>query len=141
MPGTNRVRNEQVQPHSASYLPGLLPQVQALVKRLAEIVVPKLSGAELYEVIEISSSLGDYEIDLLCNEASHNDPFFFGCAFHSVAKQIYPTVATLYEMTFDVAGNLRDEDRYHQPDYDAMVIDAVDHDRNHPGFRSITGKC
>src|SRR3954454_17935102 len=28
MPGTNRVRKERMQPHSASYLPGLLPQVQ-----------------------------------------------------------------------------------------------------------------
>jgi hypothetical protein len=113
----------------------------ALIKRLAEIVVPKLSGAELHEVIEISRSLGDYENDLLCNEASHNDPFFFGRAFYSVAEQIYPTVATLHEMTFDAAGELRDEDRYHQFDYDAMVIDAVDHDRAHPGVRSLTGKC
>jgi hypothetical protein len=28
MPGTNRVRYEQVQPRSSSYLPGFLPQVQ-----------------------------------------------------------------------------------------------------------------
>jgi len=27
MPGTNRVRKQQMQPHSASYLPGFLPQV------------------------------------------------------------------------------------------------------------------
>jgi hypothetical protein len=30
MPGTNRVRYEQVQPRSSSYLPGFLPQVRLI---------------------------------------------------------------------------------------------------------------
>src|SRR4051795_9934959 len=33
MPGTNRVRKERMQPHSASYLPGLLPQVRVKLGR------------------------------------------------------------------------------------------------------------
>jgi isocitrate dehydrogenase len=41
MPGTNRVRYEQVQPRSSSYLPGFLPQVP----------VVELDGDEMTRVI------------------------------------------------------------------------------------------
>src|SRR5688500_5133219 len=90
---------------------------EELVRRLAEIVAPKLSAEELFEVMEICSSLGVYENGLLFDKTVHNDPFFFAGAFHSVAKQIYPTLATLDEMTYDAEGKLRDEDRYHPRDY------------------------
>jgi hypothetical protein len=121
---------------------------QEMLERLAAIVVPKLNGEELLEISWICCWLDLFLRDqvFFADGASHNgkDIFLFGHAFGAAEEKVYPTVATLNEMN---EANIDPEtggwcnDDLSQDDLDAMFLQAVDHDRSHPGARSIAGKC
>jgi S1-C subfamily serine protease len=67
MPGTNRVRKEQMQPHSASYLPGLLPQVQNSI-----VIIESLGRPDSREQCYTRQGTGFYIKDVGIVTSFHN---------------------------------------------------------------------
>jgi hypothetical protein len=118
---------------------------QEMMRRLAEIIVPKLNGEELIEISWIFTSLDQYLLDEVFGfGAPHEgseDWFFFGAAFGPVKAKTYPTLVTMTEMIFDdKTGEPRDPDQS-EADRDVLYLQAIDHDRAHPGVGLVAGTC
>jgi hypothetical protein len=118
---------------------------QEMMRRLAEIIVPKLNGEELIEISWIFTSLDQYLIDeVFGSGAPHEgseDWFFFGAAFGPVKAKIYPTLVTMDEIIFDPKTNEPREPYRGGTDRDALYLQAIDHDRAHPGVGLVAGTC
>jgi hypothetical protein len=119
---------------------------QAMLNRLFEIVMPKLNGEEYVEVNWICTWLDTYLayevfIPKRALEDGGKDFFFFGDASGPTAVKTYPTLATMIEIVFDPkTEEPRDPDQSGS-DRDALYLQAIDHDRAHPGVGLVAGTC
>ncbi len=118
---------------------------QAMLNRLFEIVMPKLNGEEYVEVDWICLCLDQYLLDEVFAVAGApqkgEDAFFFGDASGPSAVKAYPTLVTMDEIIFDPQTNEPREPYRGGTERDALYLQAIDHDRAHPGVGLVAGTC